>query len=74
MREHCENCVQFEAYDILDYTTENFGSIVYLTDPNESWFAKQLGVSQLTPGAYTLHLRGVPSEAIKEHILEQQID
>lgn len=74
MRDHCENCINFEAYDILDYTTENFGSIVYLTDPSDSWFAKQLGLLDLIPGAYTLHLRGDPSEAIKEYIQEQQIN
>ena len=72
LKDHCENCLHFEAYDIQDYTTENFGSLVFIADPKQSWFSKQLGLVTVTPGAYTLHLRGEPSEAIKEHILELQ--
>lgn len=39
LKDHCDNCLHFEAYDILDYTTENFGSIVYVTQPKDSWFS-----------------------------------
>lgn len=66
IKDSCENCPFFEGYDIQDYTTENFGCLVCIAEPEESWFAKQIGVEKMVPGSYAIHLRGQPTDAIQD--------
>lgn len=32
-KESCDNCQFFQGFDVPEYTTENFGSLVCITDP-----------------------------------------
>jgi transcription elongation factor SPT4 len=73
----CENCPFLELADRQDRvgscTTSDFGGIVAMMKPDESWLARWEGISKSLPGVYAKEMTGAMPDQIRQFLHDKRI-
>ena len=56
------------SYSAYEYTTANFEGYIALTEPQNSWIARNLNLTKFIKGTYALKVRGEISDIVKQNM------
>ncbi|KAH7823812.1 putative transcription elongation factor SPT4-like protein [Monocercomonoides exilis] len=74
----CENCERYlqmkgDKERVEQTTTQNFQSLVGITDPMGSWIASRLRLTEKVPGCYAVSIKGRLPEDLYHELADSNV-